>query len=113
MKQWPKIDSTVTFTGTRVFWFADMVKDANELLELGREYTVAKLELASSWCGVILTEFPEHTFSLSWFAYNHDLTTKEELMIEGKLIPLSKEEIQQIKESVVEARNDIHPVCKI
>jgi hypothetical protein len=77
MKQWPKIGSKVTFTGTRMFWFVNMVKDANELLEIGKEYTISKIELASSWCGVVLEEFPEHKFSLSFFTYDKELTTQE------------------------------------
>ena len=79
MKQWPKIGSKVTFKGTHMFWFVNIVKDANELLEVGKEYTITKLELASSWCGVVLEEFPEHKFSLSFFDYDKELTTEEEL----------------------------------
>ena len=79
MKQWPKIGSKVTFKGTHMFWFVNIVKDANELLEVGKEYTISKLKLASSWCGVVLEEFPEHKFSLSFFDYVKELTTEEEL----------------------------------
>ena len=79
MKQWPKVGSKVTFRGTTMFWFVNIVKDANELLEVGKEYTISKLELASSWCGVVLEEFPDHKFSLSFFDYDKELTTEEEL----------------------------------
>jgi len=77
MKQWPKIGSKIKFKGTHMFWFVNIVKDANELLELGKEYTITKLQLASSWCGVVVEEFPEHKFSLSFFEYEKDLTTEE------------------------------------
>jgi len=82
MKAWPEIGSKVTFTGVHVFWFTNIVKDANELLEVGKEYTIAKLELASSWCGVRLEEFPDKLFSLSFFKYDKNLTTEEATKIE-------------------------------
>jgi hypothetical protein len=92
MKQWPKIGSKVTFRGTTMFWFVNIVKDANDLLEIGKEYTIKKLELASSWCGVILEEFPDHKFSLSFFDYEKELTTEEEMQSEARLIPMNVEE---------------------
>jgi len=82
MKQWPQIGSKIKFKGTHMFWFVNIVKDANELLELGKEYTITKLQLASSWCGVIVQEFPEHKFSLSFFEYEKDLTTEEAMKLE-------------------------------
>ena len=90
MKQWPKIGSKVTFRGTTMFWFVNIVKDANELLEVGKEYTISKLELASSWCAVILEEFPEHKFSLSFFDYVKELTTEEELKDEKDTLERQK-----------------------
>jgi hypothetical protein len=84
-KQWPKVGSKVTFKGTQMFWFTNIIKDAEELLEIGKEYTVSKIELASSWCGVILEEFPEKKFALSWFTYDKDLTTQEQHSIEGRI----------------------------
>lgn len=77
MKQWPELGSKVTYKGTHMFFFVNIVQDANELLEVSKEYTIKKLELASSWCGVVLEEFPEHKFSLSFFEFNKDLTTDE------------------------------------
>ena len=82
MKQWPQIGSKIKFKGTNMFWFTNIVKDANELLELGKEYTITKLQLASSWCGVVVQEFPEHKFSLSFFEFNKDLTTDEVMKFE-------------------------------
>ena len=82
MKQWPKVGSKVIFQGVTQFWFVNIVKDANELLEIGKEYTIAKIELRSSWCGVILEEFPEHKFALSFFTYDKELTSDEVLKIE-------------------------------
>jgi predicted phosphohydrolase len=83
MKQWPNIGSKITFRGVHQFWFVNIVKDANELLEIGKEYTISKLELASSWCGVILEEFPEHKFALSFFDYEKELTLKEVTKLEN------------------------------
>ena len=81
-KLWPRIGSKAKYRGTHMFWFKDIVKDANELLEPDREYTIIKLELASSWCGVRLEEFPDKLFSLSFFDYPKELTTEEELLLE-------------------------------
>ena len=86
MKQWPKLGSKATFKGSSKFWFTNIVKDADELLEVGKEYTIKKLELASSWCAVILEEFPEHKFSLGFFDYDKDLTTQEVIKIKREYI---------------------------
>jgi len=85
MKQWPKVGSKVTFQGTHKFWFTNIIKDAEDLLEIGKEYTVSKLVLASSWCGVRLEEFQDKVFALSWFTYDKDLTTQEQHAIEGRI----------------------------
>lgn len=83
MKQWPKLGSKVKYTGTsKWFFFKNILEDANELLEIGKEYTISKIELASSWCGVQLEEFPDKKFSLSWFVYEKELTTEEVILIE-------------------------------
>lgn len=82
MKQWPKVGSKVKFKGTHMFWFKNMIKDAEELLEIDKEYTISDLRLASSWCSVCLEEFPDNKFPLSFFAYDKDLTTEEETLRE-------------------------------
>jgi len=91
MKQWPKAGSKATFRGTTEwFFFQNILKDANDLLEIGKEYTITKIELESSWCAVILQEFPDKKFSLAWFTYNKDLTTEE-------VIKLEKDEWETVK----------------
>jgi hypothetical protein len=77
MKQWPKNGSKVTFKGTHMLWFKNIIADAERLLEIGKEYTVAKIGLNSSWCSVVLEEFPDTKFALSFFEYSKDLTTDE------------------------------------
>ena len=77
MKLWPKAGSKVTFKGVHLFWFVSIIENANKLLEIGKVYTIKKLELASSWCGVILEEYPEHKFALSFFIYEPELTTEQ------------------------------------
>lgn len=94
MKEWPKVGSKVTFTGTRMFWFVNMVKDANELLEIGKEYTISKIELASSWCGIVLEEFPSHKFALSWFDYEKELTTQEAMKLERDTCETQKADLK-------------------
>jgi hypothetical protein len=98
MKQWPKAGSKVTFTGTRMFWLASIVKDANDLLELNKEYTITKIELASSWCAVILDEFPDKKFALSWFSYEKDLTTEEVMKLEREAWETVKYEFTSLEE---------------
>ena len=83
MKQWPKTGSKAKYRGaSKWFFFNNILKDANELLEIDKEYTITKIELASSWCAVILNEFPDKKFSLSWFDYEKELTTEEAVKIE-------------------------------
>ena len=83
MKQWPKAGSKATFKGTaKWFFFTNILEDANNLLEIGKEYTITKIELASSWCAIILDEFPDKKFALNWFTYDKDLTTEEVMNIE-------------------------------
>jgi hypothetical protein len=77
MKLWPKNGSKVTYKGTHTFWFTNIIKDAEKNLEIGKEYTVAKLHLASSWCGIELKETGNMRFALSFFNYTPELTTKE------------------------------------
>jgi hypothetical protein len=60
----------VTYKGTpQYFWFKNIIEDANNLLEIGKEYTISEIGLNSSWTSVILEEFPNHKFSLSFFDY--------------------------------------------
>lgn len=92
-KQWPSVGDKITFRGTHVFWFKNIVEDANTLLELGKEYTIKRLELASSWCGVILDEFPDTTFALSFFNYEAKLTTQE--VMDDRYIFTSLEELKE------------------
>lgn len=98
MKQWPKAGSKVKFNGSGMFWFKNIIKDAEDLLEIGKEYTITKIELASSWCAVILEEFPEKRFSLSWFTYNKDLTTEEVKMAELDASATVKYEFTSLEE---------------
>jgi hypothetical protein len=78
MKQWPRIGSKIEYIGANPnFWFTCIVKNAENNLEIGKEYTVAKLHLASSWCGVELEEFGDTEFSLSFFKHEKELTTQE------------------------------------
>jgi hypothetical protein len=78
MKQWPRIGSKVTYKGApKLFWFKNIVENAEKNLEVGKEYTVSKLHLASSWCGAHLEEFGDMEFSLSFFTHEKELTTEE------------------------------------
>jgi hypothetical protein len=78
MKQWPRIGSKVTYKGAnKKFWYTSIIENAEKNLEIGKEYTVSKLHLASSWCGVELEEFGDMEFALSFFTHEKELTTEE------------------------------------
>ena len=62
-----KVGDKVIFKGTHPFWFTNMIKDAEENLIIGGEYTIKTITAASSWTGLVLEEFPEMKFSFSWF----------------------------------------------
>jgi hypothetical protein len=99
MKQWPKVDSKVIYKGTpKWFFFPNMLKDADRLLGIGKEYTIAKIELASSWCAVVLKELPDEKFSLSWFDYEKELTTEEVRNIEKEAWETVKYEFKTLEE---------------
>jgi hypothetical protein len=99
MKQWPKAGSKATFKGTTEwFFFQNILKDANDLLEIDKEYIITKIELASSWCAVILDEFPDKKFSLSWFTYDKDQTTEEIMKIERESWQTVKYEFTSLEE---------------
>ena len=72
IKQWPKVGDKITFNGVKTFWYWSIIKAAQELLEVGKEYTVSKCEPFSSWVAVELEEFPETRFTLSFFEYKND-----------------------------------------
>lgn len=103
---WPKNGSKVKFRGVHMFWFTNIVKDANELLELGKEYTIKKIELASSWCAVILEEFPDKKFALSFFDYDKELTTEEAMKIERDSWETQKYEFLSLEELKNRKKND-------
>jgi hypothetical protein len=93
MTEWPIVGDKIAFRGTHMFWFKDMIENAERLLEVGKEYTISKIRVNSSWVSVVLDEFPENKFPLSFFTYNKDKSTghtEEDLL----------------------TREDIHPVCK-
>ena len=99
MKQWPKLGTKVTYKGTTEwFFFQNILKDANELLEVGKVYTITGIELASSWCGVQLEEFPDKKFSLSWFDYEEELTTEEVMKNERAAWETVKYEFTSLEE---------------
>lgn len=99
MKQWPNSGSKAKYRGaSKWFFFNNILKDANELLEVDKEYTITKIELASSWCAVILEEFPDKKFSLSWFVYEKELTTEEATQLERDAWNTVKYEFTSLEE---------------
>ena len=109
MKQWPKVGSKVIFEGSSEwFFFQNILKDANDLLEIGKEYTISNVQINSSWCSISLKEFPEKKFSLSWFNYDKDLTTEEVKMSQLDAFETVKYEYVSLKELKDRKQNDNH-----
>ena len=67
--KWPKQGDKITFKGAQHFWFLNIIKAAQELLEVGKVYTVKKCAPFSSWVAVELEEVPEQRFTLGFFDY--------------------------------------------
>jgi hypothetical protein len=115
MKQWPKLGTKVTYKGTTEwFWFKNILKDANELLEVGKVYTITQLELASSWCSVVLEEFPDKKFSLSWFDYQEELTTEEVMKKEREAWETVKYEyvsLEELRDRACKHADEVLDVC--
>ena len=65
--KWPRPGSRLRYIGTHVFWFTNIVEDAEKNLVIGNIYTLAKISLASSWAAVSLQESREIVYSLSFF----------------------------------------------
>lgn len=75
--KWPAQGDKVTFRGVKKFWYWSVVKAAQQLLEVGKVYTVEKCEPFSSWVSVELKEFPEQRFTLSFFDMNNEDVEKK------------------------------------
>ena len=65
--EWPRPGSKLRYRGTHMFWFTNIVEDAERHLEVGTLYTLSKISLASSWAAVSLEETGETVYSLSFF----------------------------------------------
>ena len=77
MKIWPKIGDKVKYKGVAYTWFKELAENAENLLKLGEEYTLARITVNSSWCSVLLEETGNAVFSLSFFEYEQKQTEKE------------------------------------
>jgi hypothetical protein len=67
---WPLPGSKIKYKGTHTFWFTNIIKNAEDNLEVGKEYTIKSIAPASSWCEVKVQEFPEISLALSFFEYD-------------------------------------------
>jgi hypothetical protein len=65
--EWPRPGFKLCYKGTHIFWFANIIEDAEKNLVVGNIYTLAKISLASSWTAVTLEENGETVYSLSFF----------------------------------------------
>lgn len=66
----PKNGDKLTFSGVPEFYypcFTKFRKDAEDNLELGKEYIIKECSVNSSWTSIVLEEFPELKFNLKFF----------------------------------------------
>jgi hypothetical protein len=80
---WPLPKMEIVYKGTHIFWFTNIMKDAENLLEKGKTYHIKSIEPASSWCPVILEEFPDVTFSLGFFEEKEPIKKLEDVLKYG------------------------------
>lgn len=67
--EWPVSGDKLIYKGTHVFWFLDIIKNAEDNLVVGKEYTLKTIDVASSWCSITLKETGDLHYSLSFFNY--------------------------------------------
>ena len=67
LERFPKAGAKVRYIGTHVFWFTDIIANAERELVVGEIYTLKTIELYSSWASVTLEETGDHEFALGFF----------------------------------------------
>jgi hypothetical protein len=65
----PTPGTKLKYKGTHIFWFTDIIKNAEDNLVKGKEYTLKTIDVASSWCSITLEETGDIHYSLSFFSY--------------------------------------------
>lgn len=69
MNDFPIPGAKLRFRGSHVFWFNDIVANADKLIK-GQTYTLKTIRIYSSWCNITLEETGEFEYSLSFFIVN-------------------------------------------
>jgi hypothetical protein len=65
----PTPGAKLKYKGTHIFWFTNLIENAEKNLVKGQEYTLKKIDVASSWCHIWLEETGDIDYSLSFFDY--------------------------------------------
>jgi hypothetical protein len=65
----PRPGAKLTYKGTHIFWFTNLIENAEKNLVKGQVYTLKKISVASSWCHIWLEETGDIDYSLSFFDY--------------------------------------------
>jgi hypothetical protein len=65
----PQPGAKVTYKGTHMLWFTDIIKNAEDNLVKGNTYTLKTVDIASSWVCVTLEETGDIKYALSFFTY--------------------------------------------
>jgi len=66
----PVPGAKLKYKGTHVFWFTNLIENAEKNLVKGQEYTLKKIDVASSWCHITLEETGDVDYALSFFTYD-------------------------------------------
>lgn len=69
-RDFPKNGDKLIFSGVPEFYypmFTNFRKDAEDNLELEKEYVIKECGINSSWVSIILEEFPELKFNYTFF----------------------------------------------
>ena len=65
----PAPGAKLLYRGTHVFWFTDIVANAEQKLRKGEIYTLKTIRIASSWARITLEETGDTEFALGFFDY--------------------------------------------
>ena len=69
MKDFPDPGTKLKYKGIHIFWFTDIIANAEKNLVVGKEYTLKSIDVASSWCSITLEETGDIHYALSFFSY--------------------------------------------
>jgi hypothetical protein len=67
LERFPKPGAKLRYRGTCLFWFTDIIANAERELVVGEIYTLKTIEIFSSWASITLEETGETEFAFGFF----------------------------------------------